>query len=636
MKKNIFIASAFASAIVLAFASPKDPILMTVNGHDIPVSEFEYLRNKNNSQQQQPQSLDEYLEMFTDYKLKVAAAEAAGIDTTQKFITEYEQFRTELSDPYLVDRNVREALIRQAYEHSLENLIVSHIMLDASQEGLADSLYQVVISGQTPYEEVASEYSIDRASKSKGGLMGAMPAGRYPWPFEEAAYNTPVGEISQPVNSGFGWHIIRVESREPAKGEVEASHILRLTRGKSDEEQAAQLALIDSIYSVATPENFAELARKFSEDPGSGARGGALGYFAQGMMVQPFDSIAFAMNDGEISAPFKTNFGYHIIYRTGHKAPASLEEQRKALDAQIDRDDRALQPKKAFITKYIKDKKGGIEEKNIAKLASTVPANGLDSASIEKICASNLVGYKLGKNKVEFSKFLSPNVLESLKGASSDDVKKYIENATQNALENDAWDMARQDLLDENVEYANLLNEYRDGILLYEISNENVWERASKDKDGLEAFFKANIDRYKWDAPKFKSVIIFATNDSTLNEALAYAETIDSKDPAKFVEDLRKKFGREIKVERVIAAKGENAITDYLAFGAEKPEVDPNQKWKCYAAFGGRIIDAPEEAADVRGLAVTDYQTQLEKDWLQSLRANYPVKIDKKVLDTLR
>ncbi|MDE6527079.1 MAG: hypothetical protein K2L75_07455, partial [Muribaculaceae bacterium] len=183
--------------------------------------------------------------------------------------------------------------------------------------------------------------------------------------------------------------------------------------------------------------------------------------------------------------------------------------------------------------------------------------------------------------------------------------------------------------------YRNLVNEYHDGILLYEVSNQNVWERATKDREGLEAYFKANADKYKWEQPKFRSYIFFAENDSVLDIAAAYADSLSTDDPTAFVQDMRTRFGRDIKIERVIAAKGENAITDYLGFGADRPE-ESKSKWKAYRAYKGRVIDAPEEAADVRGAAVTDYQNELDRKWVAGLHKKYKVKLNKKVFNNLK
>lgn len=572
MKKQILAAGIICATLCAIAAKPKDPVLMKVGNDDVRLSEFEYLYNKNNTQQAQPQTIDEYVDMFVNFKLKVAAAEAAGLDTTKAFKDEYLKFRNELSEPYLRDEKVAAAQEAEAYDHMLSDLLVSHIMFPAQQSALADSLYAELKAGNARFEDIATKYSMDKASARRGGLMGVVGAGRYPWPFEKAAYETEVGRISPVINSGFGLHIIRVESRTPAKGQVHAAHILRMTRGASDSVVAAEMLVADSLYNVVTAPgaDFAAVARQFSQDPGSARNGGDLGFFGPGMMVQEFDSVAFALADGEISRPFKTPFGWHIIKRIESKGPGTFEENLEAIRKQIER------------------------EPSRARLAGDAYA----AAAVERFRG------KLG------------GVTDSAE-------------MTARALE-----LAREELEAENADYRNLLHEYRDGILLFDISNREVWNKASADTVGLDEFFRANRAKYAWKAPKFKSLIIFAGNDSLLNVAMRYAaDSIPATVPAqKIAEVMQQRFGRDVKVERVIAAKGENAITDYLGFGAEKPAKPASQRWQSYAAFRGRVIDQPEEASDVRGTVVADYQATLEKEWLERLHKEIPVKINQKVL----
>lgn len=575
MKKKLLCASVLAASIVALAKGPSDPVLMTVAGKDVPLSEFEYLYHKNNTQQAQPQSIDQYVGMFINYKLKVADAIAAGIDTTAAFREEFTKFRNELAEPYLQDNSVMDYLIQEAYNHRLSELTVSHIMLQQAQSAEIDSLREVIVSGADTFENVARRYSIDQPSAVRGGLMGEVVPGRYPWAFEKAAYDTKVGEISPVVNSGFGLHIIRVEATKPARGEVKASHILRLTRNLSDDDAARQKTLIDSIYTVlqADPTRFEELAKEYSEDPGSARRGGDLGWFGGGMMVAEFDSTAFAMPVGTISQPFRTNYGWHIIRKDDARGVGSLEDNRAEIEKQIKNSERANEPALAFI-----------------RAAAAQHRNELPAGSF-------------------------------------DENGEITSAGTEAVLE-----LSRAELYKTNADYRNLVNEYRDGILLYEISNQNVWDRAAKDREGLEAYFQANKAKYAWDKPKFKAYVIFATKDSILNSALEYATTLPADiAPQEFVRNIREKFGRDIKIERVIAAEGENAITDYLGFGAEKPASD-NQRWKYYAAYAGRIIDSPEESADVRGAAVADYQEVLEQEWLADLHHKYKVKVNAKVL----
>ena len=630
--KKYFVSAAVLGAILLAAgARNNDPVLMTVNGKKVPLSEFEYLYKKNNSQQLQPQTLDEYVDMFVNYKLKVADAEAAGLDTTASFRQELVKYCNDLARPYLRDQSVEDSLARVSYNHMLETITVSHIMIPSGQNAAdaekaharLDSIRTAILNGKTTFEEAARENSVDNASKIRGGLMGVVGAGRYPWAFEDMAYNTATGEISPVVNSGFGFHIIRVEKREPAKGEVHAAHILRLTRDVPEEKWPEIAAVADSLYQVVSKPgaDFAEVATRESQDPGSARKGGDLGWFPAGAMVQPFDSISFALNDGEISKPFKTAYGYHIIKRYEHRGVAPYEEVHDNIVKIMERDQRGTMP----------------EQRRLEQLAAEFKAK-LNTSDIDAYAENpnkKFKAYSVAGNAVSVQSL--DEILEKggMRPAEPQALAAALRQLAETEMYAQVMEMARERLKNENPEYRNLTNEYRDGILMFEISNRNVWERASKDTEGLENYFRANRDKYKFESPKFKAFIVFASTDSLASEAKAYAESLGTPVAADFAEKMRERFGRDIKVERVIAAKGENAITDYLGFGAEKP-APSNSRWNYYFPVAGKVVDAPEEAADVKGAVTNDYQTELERQWLDSIRKKYKVSIDKKVLQEVK
>lgn len=641
--KHLICAALAAVALTATAKKPADPTLMNVAGKNVALSEFEYLYHKNNTQQMDTLSPEQYLQMFIDYKLKVADAEAAGLDTTSTFRAEYLQYRDDLALPYMRDDSVRDSLINVAYSHYDSAVSVSHIMMpptDAARAEL-DSLRTAILAGRTTFEEAARTHSVDNFSARRGGKMGNVNPGRFPWPFEKAAYDTPVGGISEPVNSGMGWHLVRVDSRKPSEGEVKAAHILRaIDKRLVIDSPERQKEIIDSLYTLAkNGARFSDLARQYSQDPGSGKEGGDLGWFGRGMMVQPFDSIAFALPDRGISEPFLTQFGWHIIYKEASRKGRSLDELLPTIEASMKRDGRADEPRKAYTARAIAERNGKVNASTLAALNAAIdvaPAGtALDSLMASPALAS-LEAFTLSGNSAKVAT-VAPRVAGVVieDGLARSVARTAAAEALEAALGDAADSAAREDLMLTNADYRNLMNEYRDGILLFEIANSKVWDRASRDTEGLKAFFEANRDKYSWTAPHFKSYIIFATSDEQLAEALAYAATLDTADHSAFVEAMRKKFGRDVKVERVLAAKGDNAITDYLAFGGAKPEPRGKQ-WACYAAFGGRFIDAPEEPNDVRTAVISDYQTELEAEWVKSLRAKYPVKINKKTLKQIK
>lgn len=633
MKKHIFaIACAIAAGIApMQGKNDSDAVLMTVDGKKVTVAEFEYLLNKNRSQQVEIQSPDDYLDLFVNFKLKVADAERAGMQNDPAFLKEYNQYRAELSEPYLRSKEALDSLVHRAYSHFGNDVLVSHIMLPDSPAGKAkaEEIRQSIADGKMTFTEAALEYSMDKSSGARGGLLGLIQAGAYPWAFEDAAYSTEPGKMSPVIYSGFGYHIVMPEDVVPAEGEINAAHILRKTMGLDEARTAGQKAKIDSLYAlVKKGADFASLARQYSED-GSAMRGGDLGWFGRGRMVQPFDSIAFSLADGAVSEPFATEFGFHIIKRYAHRGVPAFDEARDGIIAAISQDERSLIPVQIKLKEFIARYDAKTDTALLAELKQQFLETG-DSAFTAALASDSRIIASYNGKEIPVSAVAS--VLRPARG------KNAYENfatAADAFLSASVREQARQDLETTDPDYRNLINEYRDGILLYNIANEKVWARAADDKAGLEEFFKANKAKYAWNEPKFKGYVFLATSDSIMKEALAYAPAISNLDPAEFTSGMRSKFGNDIRIERVIASKGENPIIDYLAFDGPMPET-ANSKWKSFASPAPRIITNPEEAADVKGAVVADYQAKLEQEWLEELHRKYKVKINRKVFNKLK
>lgn len=637
MKKGLLsLALVLASVAVVQAKGSKDPELMTINGKAVTLGEFEYLYHKNNSQQLAPQTIDEYLDMFVTYKQKVADAESEGIDNTEAFKNEFDGYRRELAEPYLRNKEMEDSIIRAVYSHMQEDVDVSHIMLASKGPGIdaeaqkhtLDSIRTAILNG-ADFAALARQYSIDRAARKNGGRMGFIPVGRLPYTFEDAAYNTKAGEISPVVETPFGFHIVKVNARRPARGQVLAQHILKLTQGLSEEDAAKKKAEIDSIGALlAAGADFEEIAKKESEDPGSQRNGGRLNWFGAGQMVPEFEEAAFSLQNGEVSAPFKTSYGYHIVKRLDWKPVDSFETMEPMIKNVIQRDERGQMPRKRKIAELRCKFKAGVNAANLALVKNEIVKNGgLDSALIEKYLVSEMEVASMGKQKILLSEVVS-EIGAPLAGTPERQAAQFEERVNL-SLDNAVTEAERQDLAVNNADYRNLLNEYRDGMLLFEVSDRKVWTKAKQDKEGLENYFRTHRDKYKWEKPKFKSYVVFATSDSIMQLAKGYLESTDMPGDS-LATDLRKKFGKDVKIEKVIAAQGENNITDYLGFGAEKPEA--KGKWAWYFPYRGKILNAPEEAADVRGAVTGDYQGELEEAWVAGLKQKFPAKINKKTL----
>ncbi len=310
MKKGLISLSVLLGAAVMAQAKgPADPVLMTVGGKPVTLSEFEYLYHKNNAQQSTPQDIEEYLKLFIPYRQKVAAAEDMGLDKAPAFEKEFDTYRRDLAAPYMVDKAVEDSILAAQYERMKEEVDVSHIMVFFQSPGktleqkkaLMDSLLTCIEAGE-PFDSLAMKYSGDANSARNGGRMGYIMANRFPAAFEDAAYTVAVGGHSGVIASPVGYHIVKVNDRRPARGQVLVEHILRLTRGKSPEEAQAQKHYIDSIYTmVKNGASFEAVAAAESEDPGSASQGGRLPWFGAGQMVPQFEEVAFSLADSTIS-----------------------------------------------------------------------------------------------------------------------------------------------------------------------------------------------------------------------------------------------------------------------------------------------------------------------------------------------
>ncbi len=636
MKKRVLICLIASMAVMYNLsAKDKDPVLMEVGGDKVTLSEFEYLYHKNSQQQIEKEPLDKYVDRFVVYKLKVADAKAAGIDTTKSFVKEYTMYRNELARPYLIDSTAIDRLALETYERMKREVDVAHIMLptgdwairEKSRQKL-DSLKQCIENGQD-FAELAKAYSIDRSARVNGGDMGYLTVGRTPYSFEHAAFTTPVGQMTI-VQTDYGMHLIKVLDNRPSQGEVCVEHILKMfPRNANDSIMNVLTAEMDSIYDLVVNNggNFEEIAKIESDDRGSAQSGGLLPWFGAGRMVPEFEKVAFELKKGEISKPFKSRYGIHIVKKLDNRSIGSFEDNLDNIMGMIKMDERAAIPQKERIAQLKKEY--GLKEnsKFLELVGAEVEKYGgvYDSVLIERLQKIDCEAFSFADKKVN-SKEVTAMLNHSVK-LNPDAIVKYVENLMHSKEDKMIVAYELENLPVKYPDYRNLLNEYYDGMLLFEISNRNVWDKANKDREGLEAYFQAHKDNYKWSEPRFKGYLIYASNDSVLN---AVENAIDTLGSDTLFVSLRKQFKGNIRIEYQLAKKGENAVVDEIAFGGKKAE-NPG-RFPVYFAYDYKVIEQPEEAIDVKGLVTSDYQSQLEEQWVAQLRNKYKVKINKKVL----
>ena len=589
MKRTfILLASMVMSLVTIA----QDETLMTINGKAISAAEFMYIYEKNNQAGAiDPKSMDEYLDMFINFKLKVAEAEAQGIDTTESFKKELQGYRAQATPKYLQDEQAMDSLVEMSWRHMAKNRRAAHIAIQCPQAAdsaqQADALakineaYERVIKGWSEkkgrrtiqhgpvaFDVEARRISTDPNVQETGGELGWITPFRYVYPLEEAVYGTAVGQISAPFRTAYGWHIVLVEE-ERDHVEVKASHIMKMVpRGEgaqTDSIAAKQKALIDSIAKIVTKDNFAEVAKIESEDRGSSTRGGELGWFGKGMMVKPFEDTAFGLKDGEISAPFQTAYGWHIIYKEGERGILPLDSMRQQVLRQVQRDERVMEADKSFVR----------------------------------------------KTRAEY------NLDASMTDA---EVKAY----------------ADAHLEDKYPELKNLVQEYHDGILLFEVSLREVWDKAAKDTTGLETFFKANKKQYTWEQPRWKGYVLQCKDESSARAARSIIKSAEKDSVESYINRrLNTDSIQYVKVQYGLWEQGKNAAVDKYGLKIKNTEFTPSEELPIVVCVGKKL-KSPEEWSDEKGKVTTDYQDYLEAEWIKQLRAKYEVKVNQEVWEKLK
>ncbi len=641
MKSSLFIGAGLALTAAVAFAA-KDPVVMTVNGRDVHRSEFEYLYHKNTKQQIEPQPLDQYVEMFKVYKLKVADALANGVDTTKTFKRDMNQYRSELAGPLLVDSVLLYKLAHEQYDRGATEREAHHIMLFKTPDKAKnrelrqrmDSLHTVLANGGD-FEELARQFSQDQGSKANGGNMGFVMAGMLPVEFEEVMYSLPEGQISDVTETQMGYHILKGGASRPFSGFCEASHILFSTQGK---DEARVYALADSVADVLRqdPSQFTALAKKYSNDPSVAQNGGALPPFSTGKMVKEFSDAAFALADGEISDPVKTRFGYHVIYKRGHQGMQPFDNAKAGLFARITNPGDA---RNEILLDNNWEKWGKrFKLKNNAKLVAELRQN-IASEGVEKALADAMAAgrggetlFKIGKDIYTLGDF--NNYAATLAKRNNDpDEARFFDKALRrfqtNMLREDAYDA----VIGENPEIGNLLNEYRDGSLLYEISLRNVWDKAAKDTEGLNRYFAEHRGDFSWSEPRVKGFLVKAESDSLANAVRLRMQQLGTDT---LVKTIRSEFGMPVSIDRILVKKGDNQIVDYLVFNESQGDAPFVQGYPAYFVYDIRTLKEPEELNDVKGLVTSAYQDQLEQDWIRDLKQRYPIVVNEKELKKIK
>jgi peptidyl-prolyl cis-trans isomerase SurA len=631
-----------------AALAQKDPVIMRVADKNVTKSEFLQIYLKNNPNPKfDKEALDEYMELFKKFKLKVVEAEKLGYDTIPKLMRELEGYRKQLALPYLVDSAKNQELVREGYERLKEEVKASHILIrvdeNAAPEDTLEAYNKIlelrkrILKGED-FAHVARGKggSEDPSVKDNGGDLGFFSAFQMVYPFEDAAYKTKVGEVSQIVRTKFGYHILKVTDRRPARGLISTSHVMIMVqRSSSDEQKENAEKRIQEIHErLKAGENFEELARKYSEDQTSRSKGGELPEFGTGSrqrMVPEFEDVAFSLRtDGDYSEPFQTAYGWHIVKRNSLKGLEPFDVLKKEIQQKVNRDERSLKTQASFIENLKKTYKfKDFAGKQLNWFYTNVDSSFYDGEWKMKTAKDNPTMFQFNNlrfNRNDFGAYLEN---QGARGSRAP-LKQLIDAAYKTYVKEQLLAYEEAQLDTKYPDFRALMNEYHDGVLLYEIMNDKVWNKAIRDTSGLKEFFEANRGNFMWQN-RIEGDIYECDSKEIAQKVIALLKN-DTISPSAVSAQINEKSALNVKTR---TGKFEIENTSYLKGQTFQKGVNGilEADGKFYVIKVRELLPASQkELTETRGAVTAAYQQYLEASWLEELAKKYPITVDKEVL----
>lgn len=670
MSRKLFVICFSLLFTLCLFAQQADPVVFTLNGNPVYKSEVEHAYNKGNENLQTRTSINEFINSYIEFKMNVEEAKKERLDTLSGYIRQFESYRMQIAAPYLKDTISESRYIKKMYGRLLENIEVNHLLIpfdtDIVFPGDTIAVYERAMEARAKilkdgfsnnvlklYENA---YQTVIGAEGKNGYLGWITAFMLSAKLEDEVYNMPVKEVSMPIRTINGYHIIQVLDRRPAVGSAEIEQVMfRFSHIPATPHE------IDSVGKVAQEEydnirtnaDFQLLCDAFSEAYRTGDKGCYFGFVGLDSNLSPeFLTTVFNLKEtGDISKPVKTDYGFHIIRLLNKASVPEFEKMESQIKDRIKKGNRIHEFNKDRRLHLIEEVKIKINEVAFAKLADiAVDISPRDSSFLSHI--TNLEELLVdidGKRSVpvkEFARYIQfrqraldnrsdePQMFTAVDASpyslSTDILKEYFDSFLT-ILATDYKD----DILEEKYpEFRTVINEFSDGLLLYEVKNRNIWERARNDEAGLKDYFYKNRKKYKLDQPHFKGMIIYAKDELSLSKAEALAKK--EKTFEKLIEGVRSSINNEsilVRIEPGLWTKGENLYVDYKIYGEREPSAYHEFP---YFTVLGKTIKKPEEYKDVKTEVELDYQNKLEGEWSAYLKSKYKVNINKSVLETIK
>ena len=623
-----------------------DPVLMTIDDRAISRSEFEAIYKKNNRDSSITQEdLDEYVELFINFKLKVMEAESMGMDTLGRFQRELSGYRDQLARPYLADKSITDSLVHEAYDRMTEEVRASHILIKlpanpTSQDTLQAYQKVMAIKGEVEespdrFNNIAKSRSEDPSAKSNGGDLGYFTSLQMVYPFETAAYSAEVGEIAGPVRTRFGYHLVKVTDKREARGQIRVAHIMIRSEETDPQEVKDDLKKrADEVYAeLERGEDFAVLAKKFSDDRSSATKGGELPPFGTGKMVEEFEEASFSLTEpGQTTQPIKSPYGWHIIKLIERIPVKSYDDMEKELRGKIARDSRSDITKDIFISKRKSEYNYKKFDKALKPFYSSVDTSYFSANwnAPEKLANGSKSVFELDGNaytQADFSTYLTSRMRASRPVI---EISQLINESFDNWVDGEIMDYENSRLEEK---YPEFKQEYRDGILLFDLTDQKVWSKAVEDSLGLLGYYEEHSADFMWESrANYDSYTV--EDDETAQKVLKLLKKGKNQDEIR--KELNEDSALKVRVASDLKEKKQRPILEKVewAAGVYGP-IDDNGQLKVIHIKEIREPE-PKDFDDARGLITAAYQNYLEQEWVDSLRAEHEISVNREILYTIK
>ena len=633
--------------INLSFSQNKKDVLLTVDGKPVYTSEFKRVYNKNLDlvKDESQKSVESYLDLFIDYKIKVAEAYAQNLDKDETYISEFNQYRDQLSRNYILENKVTSELSLEAYERSLEEINANHILVLSKYEDIPQdtlkaynkikAIYDRAKAGED-FVALAKENSEEPNADNSGGQLGYFTAFAMLYPFETAAYNTQVGGVSEIVRTQYGYHIIKVNDRRKRGSQITTSHIMLSDKGSNRTFVPAD-RIIELYALLQQGEDFAKLAEQYSDDKNSAKNGGQLQKFRKGELRAPkFEEAAFSLeNAGDYSKPVKSQFGWHIIQLNEKHSIPTYEEERESLEKKVKNGVRSKIVTSA-LNDQIKDKYGYVEVTNYVPFFNIYVSDDILKKKWEYDTIGNAqdrVIFTIGKKEIRFSDF-AKFIVSRQKQQFTATEKSYVLADFYYEFESlELKNYFRDNLEFENVQYASTIREYRNGLLIFDLMNKNIWMKAKNDTLGLQNFYETVKENYTWN-DRVDAVIV----TSTTEDAALVARNLMLND--KTSEEIKGVLNVDDQINVIISEgvfeKGQRELPGNFEVKVGVSETYSNKDGFTIVRVNKVIPTDIKPLGTVKGKVMSDYQNDLESKWMMRLRDMYKVKIHKKALKRVK